>query len=56
MHNWSLGEGITVYMDVRSNQMMIWLTGVSRAHLTVPGSGRAETPLLLITRPGLAIF
>ena len=33
---------------------MIWLTGVSRADLTVPGLGRAErhSPLLLLPRPG----
>lgn len=41
-------------VDVRSSQMMIWLTSVSRADVTVPGLGRAERhpPLLLLPRPG----
>lgn len=40
-------------VDVRSSQMMIWLTGVSRADLTVPRLRRAErqSPLLLLPRP-----
>lgn len=50
--SWSLGVGISVCSDVRSSQMMIWLTGVSRADLTDPGSGRAESPLLLLPRLG----
>ncbi len=51
--SWSLGVRISVCVDVRSSQMMIWLTGVSRADLTVPGLGRAErqSPLLLLPRP-----
>lgn len=39
-------------MYVRSSQMMIRVTGVSRANLTVPGLGRAESPLLLLARLG----
>lgn len=37
-----LGVRITVCVDVRSSQMMIWLTGVSRADLRVPRLDRAE--------------
>lgn len=50
---WSMGVRINVCVDVRSSHMMIWLTGVSRADLTVPGLERAErqSPLLLFPRP-----
>lgn len=36
---------ISACVDVRSSQMMIWLTGVSRADLTVPGFGESRAPI-----------
>lgn len=47
----SLGVQIRVCVDVRSSLMMIWLTGVSKADLTVPGLGRAERQSLLLLLP-----
>lgn len=39
------GMWISLCADVRSSQMMIQLTGVSRAYLTVPRVGESWTPI-----------